>query len=185
MFIDLIGCKHSGFPARATPSRNPIRAFVLTSLLFLVGTAIGLAQPAALPNANKYVLVDKTNQLLTAYEGDRLVFSCRISTGRQNLWTPNGDYHAGDKYLMHYSTLFHHAAMPYSVQVNGNIFIHGFADVPPWPASHGCIRMPLDGGNPARKFFYWVNTGTPIRIIGEWTTPPDRPAGVIVLGPLK
>jgi lipoprotein-anchoring transpeptidase ErfK/SrfK len=54
--------------------------------------------------------------------------------------------------------------MPWSVQVRGNIFIHGFTVVPDYPASHGCIRMPLTGSNPAKKFFHWVEPGTPIKI---------------------
>jgi len=116
----------------------------------------------------KFVVIDKTRQLLMAYQNTRLVLSCRISTGRHDEWTPNGEFRAGEKFLMHYSTLFQHAPMPYSVQVSGNIFIHGFAEVPPWPASHGCIRVPLTGANPARAFFYWVERGTPIRIQGKW-----------------
>ena len=75
---------------------------------------------------------------------------------------------AGDKFRMHYSKLYHHAPMPYSVQVTGNIFIHGFSYVPRWPASHGCIRVPLTGDNPARRFYEWVEFGTPIEISGRW-----------------
>ena len=58
--------------------------------------------------------------------------------------------------------------MPYSVQVNGNVFVHGFSSVPRFPASHGCIRVPLDNGNPAKQFFEWVEPGTPIEITGHW-----------------
>jgi lipoprotein-anchoring transpeptidase ErfK/SrfK len=75
---------------------------------------------------------------------------------------------------MHYSRLYHHAPMPYSVHVYGNVFIHGFSYVPPWPASHGCIRMPLDGNNPAKRFYEWVDPGTPIDIVGQWDGPPRR-----------
>lgn len=132
----------------------------------------------------KHVVIDKKQQVLIAYEGDRMVFECHVSTGRGKGWTPNGDFHAGMKSLIHYSSLFHNAPMPYSVQVSGNIFIHGFAEVPPWPASHGCIRVPLDGDNPARRFFNWVETGTPIRITGEWNGPPQEPP-TLMLGPLN
>lgn len=75
--------------------------------------------------------------------------------------------------------------MPYSVQVNGNIFIHGFSDVPRWPASHGCIRIPLTEGNPARKFFYWVSIGTPIKIVGEWRAPSEHLDALVIIGALK
>ena len=111
----------------------------------------------------KRVEIDLTAQTLRAYEGDRLVMKTHISSGR-NRATPTGRYSAGFKDADHYSSLFHNAPMPWSVQVSGNIFIHGFTSVPKYPASHGCIRVPLTGSNPAKRFFNWVDPGTPIRI---------------------
>lgn len=116
----------------------------------------------------KRVEVDKTCQVLRAYEGDRLVFQSRVSTGKYDRSTPNGNFTAGEKHRMHYSRRYHRAPMPFSVEVTGNCFIHGYGVVPGYPASHGCIRLPLDGGNPARWFFEWVEPGTPIDIVGYW-----------------
>jgi lipoprotein-anchoring transpeptidase ErfK/SrfK len=65
---------------------------------------------------------------------------------------------------MHRSSLYDDAPMPWSVQVDGNVFIHGFTSVPRRPASHGCIRMPMTGGNPARWFYQWIDRGVPIVI---------------------
>jgi len=114
------------------------------------------------------VEIDKTTQTLKAYEGNELVLASRVSTGKAGKRTPSGDYFAGAKYLMHYSALYHHAPMPFSVQISGNYFIHGYSSVPAYPASHGCIRLPLNEGNPAQRFFEWVQPGTPIHIRGEW-----------------
>lgn len=58
--------------------------------------------------------------------------------------------------------------MPWSVQVHRNIFIHGFPSVPPRAASHGCIRRPLTGRNPARWFYEGVTPGTPLQIGDAW-----------------
>ena len=125
----------------------------------------------------KRVIVDKTNQELRAYEGDALVFRTNISTGRRGRETPNGRFRAQGKYLMHYSTLYDNAPMPYSVQVNSNYFIHGFSYVPSWPASHGCIRLPVGA---AREFYDWVKPGTRINIVGHWqgSYGPDTPPAV-------
>ena len=111
----------------------------------------------------KRVEINLTDQKLRAYEGNRLVMQTRISSGR-NRATPTGSFRAGFKDADHYSSLYHNAPMPWSVQVSGNIFVHGFTSVPDYPASHGCIRMPLTGNNPAKRFFNWVDPGTPIRI---------------------
>lgn len=116
----------------------------------------------------KRVEIDKATQTLRAYEGSMLVLQSRVSTGRWDKSTPNGNFTALEKHRMHYSRLYHNAPMPYSIQVNGNVFIHGFAYVPAWPDSHGCIRLPLDGINPAKRLFEWIEIGTPISISGHW-----------------
>jgi len=149
--------------------RSLIAPAAITAWVLLVAVA---AQLQASPPATKRVVIDKTQQMLSAYEGDRLVFQSRVSTGRWSRSTPNGRFRVGVKFRMHYSSLYDNAPMPYSVQVAGNIFIHGFGVVPAWPASHGCIRLPLDGGNPAKWFFEWVEPGTPITIVGHWQGPP-------------
>jgi lipoprotein-anchoring transpeptidase ErfK/SrfK len=139
---------------------------------FLLFFAVAIRLPAQTPTAptvaGKHVEVDKTLQMLRAYEGDKLVFQTRISTGKWDKSTPNGQFTAGGKERMHYSKLFKNAPMPYSVQVNGDVFIHGFTSVPKHPASHGCIRVPLDGDNPAKRFYEWVEAGTPIEVSGQW-----------------
>jgi lipoprotein-anchoring transpeptidase ErfK/SrfK len=92
------------------------------------------------------------------------VLQSRISSGRRDS-TPAGEFKAGPyKARMHYSTRYHNAPMPWSVQIRGHVFIHGFTSVPDYPASHGCIRLPLDGGNPARFFYEWIDHGTPVKV---------------------
>jgi len=138
-------------------------------LLFLAAAVTAAAQqPASPATPAKRVEIDKTTQTLRAYEGDKLVLETRVSTGKWDKSTPNGQFTAGEKDRMHYSKLFKNAPMPFSVQVAGDVFIHGFSSVPRSPASHGCIRVPLDNGNPAKKFFDWVDPGTPIEITGHW-----------------
>lgn len=113
---------------------------------------------------SKKVEIDLKSQRLDAWQGNRLVLHTRISSGR-NGRTPSGQYQAGPyRSRMHYSNRYHHAPMPWSVQINGHIFIHGFSEVPSYPASHGCIRLPLDEGNPAKFFYEWVDDGTPVLV---------------------
>jgi len=123
---------------------------------------------------DKFVVVDKTNQELRGYQSGLLVFQTRISTGRPGRETPSGVYRVQSKSLMHYSTLYENSPMPYSVQISGNYFIHGFDLVPNFPASHGCIRVPLTGENPAREFYSWVNEGTKVVVAGHWPGLPPK-----------
>ena len=131
----------------------------------------------AIPFANKRVEVDLANQRLRAYQGARLVLDSSISTGREGKKTPAGEFKAGPvKSRMHRSRLYHNAPMPWSVQVHENIFIHGFRKVPRRPSSHGCIRLPLMGANPAKWFYNWIDLGTPISIKGHWPAAASVPA---------
>lgn len=140
--------------------------WLIAPLIFSTAFALQGGEPVT-----KRVEVDKTQQVLRAYEGDRLVFQSRISTGKWDRSTPNGNFAVGIKHIMHYSRRYNNAPMPFSVQVNGNIFIHGFTSVPARPASHGCIRLPLDGDNPAKWFFNWADPGTPVTVSGQWQQP--------------
>jgi lipoprotein-anchoring transpeptidase ErfK/SrfK len=169
----------AAMPTLLQARRNPLRSQIArphrsSAAAAVVAFLVAVSTGNAADGGEKRVEIDKTAQVLRAYEGSELVFQTRVSTGRPGHETPNGSFRAGEKHLMHYSRLYHHAPMPYSVQVNGNYFIHGFTEVPAWPASHGCIRVPLDVANPAAWFYRWVDTGTPISIAGHWEGKPSR-----------
>ena len=121
----------------------------------------------------KRVEISLHGQNLKAWQGQRLVLDCRISSGRRGS-TPAGNFRAGPyKARMHYSSRYDNAPMPWSVQIHGHVFIHGFRSVPRYPASHGCIRLPLSEGNPAKFFFEWIDCGTPVSV-QALATGPDR-----------
>lgn len=118
--------------------------------------------------APKKAIVDKSIQRLKAWQGERLVFETKVSTGKPGHNTPVGDFEALAREKLRYSRKYDNAPMPWSVHVVGDIFIHGYGSVPSYPASHGCIRVPLTGQNPAKWFWNWVDVGTPITIQGQW-----------------
>ncbi len=111
------------------------------------------------------MIIDKTTQTLRAYENGRLVMQTRVSTGKPGKETPNGSFRAQYKERMHYSRLYDNAPMPYSVNLRGHYFIHGYSEVPPYPASRGCVRLPM---SVAPHFYNWITPGTPVTITGHW-----------------
>jgi len=117
----------------------------------------------------KRVAVSLDRQRMRAWEGERLVLDTRVSTGQRGHRTPAGEFRAGPaKERLHLSRRYPGSRMPWSVQVQGHVFIHGFTSVPAYSASHGCVRVPLTRGNPARWFWEWVDVGTPISIRRGW-----------------
>lgn len=111
----------------------------------------------------KNAVVDKAHQQIRVYEGQELVLTSRISTGKYAGSTPDGTFRIGDsKDAYHSSAKYNDAPMPWAVHVTGNVFIHG-GEVPDYPASHGCVRLPSDA---AEWFYNWVEPGTVVRIQG-------------------
>lgn len=151
-----------------------MRLVVLVLLAAFTPFLPALSTEPAPVSSTKRVEIDKTAQLLTAFEGERVVIQTRISSGKWDRSTPVGDFEVLGKERMHYSSRYNNAPMPYSVRINGHVFIHGYKDVPDFPASHGCIRVPLGMESPARQFFEWVDVGTPVRVFGKWEKPEKK-----------
>jgi hypothetical protein len=125
-------------------------------------------------NGAKRVEISKRNQMLRAFQGEYLVAEFPVSTGRRGFTTPSGTWAAGpEKARMRYSRKYDNAPMPYAVQITGGYFMHGYTSVPRYPASHGCVRLPLWGANPARWLFSWVDVGIPITIATDFVTPVE------------
>jgi peptidoglycan hydrolase-like protein with peptidoglycan-binding domain len=94
---------------------------------------------AAVPRARhggSHVEVDKTRQVLFEVRRGKVALIVPVSTGATGN-TPVGVWHvysriAGWSWVLWYPTYF----------LRG-FAIHGYPDVPPYPASHGCVRVPM------------------------------------------
>lgn len=117
-----------------------------------------------------WVEIDLSSQRLRGFQGNRLVIDTKVSSGKRGMSTPTGTYKAGpEKSKYRTSSLYDDAPMPFAVQFHGNYFIHGSSSVPNYPASHGCIRMPLTGQNAAKYFFEWVNLRSEVTVRRGWS----------------
>ena len=92
-----------------------VRAFGGMTASLLLATGPTPAQPPPSSPA-KRVEIDKTQQVLRAYDGEWLILESRVSTGRGNS-TPNGSYRVQEKQRMHYSKRYHNAPMPYTTSL--------------------------------------------------------------------
>lgn len=89
------------------------------------------------------------------------IFTTKVSTGKKGHDTPTGEYVITNKYRDWKSTLYH-ASMPYFQRLScGDFGLHQ-GNVPDYPASHGCIRVPE--GN-ALKLFSMTQSGDRVNII--------------------
>ena len=84
-----------------------------------------------------HVEVDKTRQVLFEVANGRVVRAVHVSTGATGN-TPVGRWHVYSKVPGFLPT-----GMFYSSFFVGAFAIHGYPSVPPYPASHGCVRIPM------------------------------------------
>ncbi|MES2437832.1 MAG: ankyrin repeat domain-containing protein [Verrucomicrobiota bacterium] len=104
-------------------------------------------------------LSEQRARLLDA-QGNEL-FVTKVSTGRKGFATPTGEFVITDKNRDWTSTLYH-ASMPYFQRLSCSDFGLHQGNVPGYPASHGCIRVPA--GNAARLFTL-TQAGDRVRIL--------------------
>ncbi|HYM63671.1 MAG TPA: L,D-transpeptidase family protein [Gaiellaceae bacterium] len=93
--------------------------------------------PSAQVRHGDHIEVDKTRQILFEVRDGRVVNVLHISTGATGN-TPVGAWRVYSK-LRGYNAL----GMYYSLFFLGGFAIHGYHSVPPYPASHGCVRIPI------------------------------------------
>jgi lipoprotein-anchoring transpeptidase ErfK/SrfK len=83
------------------------------------------------------VLLDR--QVALAIQNDKVVRVLHVSTGAPSTPTPPGTYKVYDKIPKWWSVPFREWLL-WAVPFNGGIAFHELAEVPAYPASHGCVR---------------------------------------------
>jgi peptidoglycan hydrolase-like protein with peptidoglycan-binding domain len=129
------------------------------------------------------VEVDLKRQILQLYKGGELVTVLSVSTGNNKRFcvdgacdvavTPGGSFRVTRK--IHGIRVSRLGKLWNPVYFNGGIAIHGSPSVPAYPASHGCVRIPI----PVSEWFHsQVPTGTPVYVIGgkRAAVPFNEPA---------
>lgn len=106
---------------------------------------IRLAKEKAIKDANAIVAkINISQQRMSVYKGNNLLYQWKVSTARKGYHTPRGKYTPKYMTKMHYSRKYHNSPMPYSIFFNNDGYaIHGTKSVNRLgsPASHGCVRL--------------------------------------------
>jgi lipoprotein-anchoring transpeptidase ErfK/SrfK len=87
--------------------------------------------------------IDIANQIAFVFKGEQLIGVTNISTGKKGHPTPLGFWTINWKKPMYRSKKYDNAPMPFMQNIDDKgIAIHGGV-TPGYPASHGCIRLPM------------------------------------------
>lgn len=123
-----------------------------------------LWHPEVSPSGPVVVIVSLTEQRAHVYRNGLRIGVSTISSGKPGHSTPTGVYPILQKRVEHYSNLYDNAPMPYMQRLTwGGVALHAGRN-PGYPASHGCIRMPLEFA----KLLYDVTShGTTVVVADE------------------
>ncbi|HUR77435.1 MAG TPA: L,D-transpeptidase family protein [Acidimicrobiales bacterium] len=152
------------------------------NVLNLIGT-VGAPGPMLASGGATRVEVDLKRQILQLYKGGSLFKVLDVSTGSGKRYCVDGDCATAVTPGGSYKVFFRRNGWRVSrlgklynpLYFNGGIAIHGAPSVPAYPASHGCVRIPM---YVAEWFHSQVPNGTPVYVIGgsRAAVPFNEPA---------
>lgn len=130
------------------------------------------------PSGPMLLIVNTSTQRALLYRNGIPIAATTVSTGRPGYSTPTGVFTILQKHVEHYSNKYNNAPMPYMLRLTwSGIALHA-GQLPGYPASHGCIRLPAGF---ARLLYGVTRLGTTVVITATATIPRVGPTPEIAL----
>ncbi|SFV34749.1 L,D-transpeptidase family protein [Hyphomicrobium facile] len=120
------------------------------------------------PTSPLLVVVSIRRQKVRVYDANGEIASSRISSGRPGFETPTGVFSILEKNVYHTSNIYSGASMPYQERITWSGIAFHAGDIPGFPASHGCIRLPFAF---AKKLYGLTKLGTRVVVTSEEVEP--------------
>jgi hypothetical protein len=118
-------------------------------------------RPSPRPGMGKRIEVYLGAQVALLVNGDRVERVIKISSGKPGYDTPTGRYAIYRKHLKDWSYPYS-VWLPYASYFTGGIAFHESPDVPAYPASHGCVRVPRDD---APLVYEFASLNLPVEVL--------------------
>jgi hypothetical protein len=124
--------------------------------------------PEVSPAGPVVVLVSLPDQILYVYRNGVRIGRSTVSTGKPGKHTPTGVFTVLQKKVRHESSIYKGAQMPHMQRLTwSGIALHA-GYLPGYPASAGCVRMPVDF---AGKLYSVTGIGTTVIIADNKSAP--------------
>jgi hypothetical protein len=108
------------------------------------------------PQGPLVIVVSIDRQKVTVYDTNGVFAQSPVSTGMKGHSTPMGVFSVIQKHKFHHSNIYSGAPMPYMQRITWSGVAMHAGVLPGYPASHGCIRMPMAF---AVKMWNWTRMG--------------------------
>ena len=133
--------------------------------------------PQIAPKGPVLVYVDLGRQRATVYRNGVRIGVSTISSGKPGYATPTGVFTILEKDMDHRSRTYDNAPMPYQQRLTWmGVAMHA-GNLPGFPASHGCVRLPMEF---AKKLFTVTPMGGTVVIAGGNQDPVKRAAAGVL-----
>lgn len=135
--------------------------------------------PERSPQGAVAIVVSIPEQLVHVYRNGIRIAVSTCSTGREGHATPTGVFTVLQKDKDHRSATYNNAPMPNMNRLTWDgIALHA-GNLPGYPASHGCVRLPLAF---SERLWTVTHLGTPVIIAGAHSDPWELTHPGMVLG---
>src|SRR5436190_20974600 len=122
------------------------------------------------PQGPLIIAISIEKQSLKLYDANGFFAETPISTGMRGHPTPMGVFSIIQKHKFHHSNIYSGAPMPYMQRITWSGVAMHAGVLPGYPASHGCIRMPMAF---AVKMWNWTKMGARVVVTPGEMTPAD------------
>jgi lipoprotein-anchoring transpeptidase ErfK/SrfK len=123
---------------------------------------------SAKPQGPLILAISIERQSLKIYDANGFFAETPISTGMRGHPTPMGVFSVIQKHKFHHSNIYSGAPMPYMQRITWSGVAMHAGVLPGYPASHGCIRMPMAF---AVKMWNWTKMGARVVVTPGEITP--------------
>jgi lipoprotein-anchoring transpeptidase ErfK/SrfK len=120
------------------------------------------------PQGPLVIVVSIERQKVTIYDSNGVFAESPVSTGMKGHSTPMGVFSVIQKHKYHKSNIYSDAPMPYMQRITWSGIAMHAGVLPGYPASHGCIRMPMAF---AVKMWNWTRMGARVIVTPGQISP--------------
>lgn len=135
--------------------------------------------PERSPKGPLLVVVSIDDQMAYVYRNGVQIARSTVSTGRPGKETPTGVFTVLQRKTQHESSIYKGSQMPYMQRLTwGGIALHA-GQLPGYPASAGCVRLPYAF---SEKLYGIMQNGSTVVITRRGTSPSSskRPADILL-----
>ncbi len=125
-------------------------------------------KPEASPAGPVVIIVSIPEQTMFVYRNGVRIGRTTVSTGKKGHATPTGVFTILQKKKDHESTIYKGSKMPHMQRLTWDGIAMHAGQLPGYPASHGCVRLPVDF---AQKLYSVTTTGTTVIVTDHKNAP--------------